>query len=400
MPAGAELQYLINTVEDGTGASFTKPQYYTVVVDPTFSGAFQHVLWKPSDGTLTNLSTCAGTVSASISTLIGVHSSLLNNGYPSTVAVTNTGVSAAIVELGVYDARDGSSLGTYTTASIPVGGQVLLPISTIETSIGVTPTAPMYHYNILVENAFNGFLQHMVNNTQVAVITDMTAQCTLTATSGTPTSSFEGIVSGASDESGTLSVTVEADVATASAPVSASMKAPASTESQQAVSSASGSYTPQNGTAVSLSGTYNSTGGALSLSGSGFSFSGALDANNGNQRLSGTYTSPSGSGGFSAERQSATNSTTAYCGNWSGTVDGGFVEGTWNFTVGTSGSVTGRTANKTDGDNQNMTGRARGNRVTGSTSDGTTFSVTISGSSLSGTFNSEGDVGQLSGSRC
>ena len=178
------------------------------------------------------------------------------------------------------------------------------------------------------------------------------------------------------------------------------MKAPASTESQQAVSSASGSYTPQNGTAVSLSGTYNSTGGALSLSGSGFSFSGALDANNGNQRLSGTYTSPSGSGGFSAERQSATNSTTAFCGNWSGTVDGGFVEGTWNFTVGTSGSVTGRTANKTDGDNQNMTGRARGNRVTGSTSDGTTFSVTISGSSLSGTFNSEGDVGQLSGSRC
>ncbi len=399
IPAGAELQFPITTIENGIGIP-NKPQYYTAVIDPNFSGAFQHVLWKPSDGTLTNLSTCAGTVTASISTVIAVHSSLLDNGYPSTIVITNTGVSAATVTLGIKDARDGSSLGTYTTASIPVGGQLLLPISTIEAAINVTPMAPMYHYNIRVESAFNGYLQQLVNNTQVAVITDMTAQCTLTATSETPTSSFAGVVSGADDEAGSLSITVQIDVEIASAPVSSAMKTPANSESQQAISSASGSYTPQNGSAVTLSGTYNSTGGALNLSGGGYSFSGALDANNGNQRFSGTYTSSSGSGGFAAERQSATNSTLSYCGSWSGVIDGAFQSGSWSFTVSSSGSVSGRTSNKLDGDSQNLTGFVIGQRALGSTTDGTTFDVSIGSSIQTGTFNSEEDQGNITASRC
>ena len=145
-------------------------------------------------------------------------SSLLDAVYPSTVVVINEGVTAATVNLGIYDARDGTQLGTYATASIPAGGETLLSISTIETGISVTPDATMYHYNIQVEGAFNGFMQHLVNNTQVGVITDMSVFCTLTASSGSPSTSLDGVIAGANSDSGALSVTVEQNVA---APASA-----------------------------------------------------------------------------------------------------------------------------------------------------------------------------------
>ena len=273
--AGAEVQYHISIVENGTGGSFIRPSYYTIVVEPLFSGSFQHVLWKPADGTLTNLSTCASGVSANISRLIGVHSSLLDAGYPSTVVVINVGVTAATVNLGIYDARDGTQLGTYTTASIPAGGEMLLSISTIEAGIGITPDATMYHYNIQIEGAFNGFMQHLVNNTQVGVITDMSAFCTLTASSGSPATSFDGIVAGANSESGTLSVTVEQNVA---APASAALnQALSAYEKQQVIVQTSGTITLVGGGTVTLTGTYDTVMQTVNLSGSGYTFT-ALSA--------------------------------------------------------------------------------------------------------------------------
>ena len=55
------------------------------------------MLFRPSDGTLTNLSTCATGVTADATKLAGVHTSLLDYGFPSSIAITNTGSAATTV---------------------------------------------------------------------------------------------------------------------------------------------------------------------------------------------------------------------------------------------------------------------------------------------------------------
>jgi hypothetical protein len=178
IPGGAEQQFDIKTIESALGP-ITKPYYYSMNVQSNFAGYFQHVLWKPSDGTLTNLSTCASGVTAAATTLVGVHSSLLNYAYPSTVVVNNTGAQATGVTLGIYDARDGTKLGVYTTSSIPAGGSQILPMSSMESAIGRTPSGSMYHYVLKTESVFTGFLQHLVSNLQAGVTTDMTTECAM-----------------------------------------------------------------------------------------------------------------------------------------------------------------------------------------------------------------------------
>ena len=180
IPAGAEQQYDIKTLETAIGIT-NKPYYYSISVQTPFVGYFQHVLWRAADGTLTNLSTCDTGVTATRTTLVGVHSSLLNYGYPSTIVVNNTGTQAAAVALGVYDARDGVKVGTYTTTAIPVGGAQTIAVASIESGIGRAPTTNMFHYVIKDENAspFTGFFQNLVNNLQSGVTTDMTTECAL-----------------------------------------------------------------------------------------------------------------------------------------------------------------------------------------------------------------------------
>ncbi|MBL8628947.1 MAG: hypothetical protein JNM81_04925 [Rhodospirillaceae bacterium] len=177
IPAGSSAQYQITTPE--TVVTATKPLYYATSLQTQITGYFQHVLYRPSDGTLTNLSTCDTGVTAEQGQLINVHSTLLDFGFPSSVVINNTATTAATATLGIYDATTGTKLGTYTSASIPAGAQVIVPITDIQTQGGVSPTSTQYHYVIKVENSFTGFIQHLVNNKSVGVITDMTAMCLL-----------------------------------------------------------------------------------------------------------------------------------------------------------------------------------------------------------------------------
>ena len=112
---------------------------------------------------------------------MGSEMCIRDRSYPSTVAVVNTGSTARTFTLGVFDARDGTRLGAYTTAAIPVNGQVLLAVSAIESAINLTPSSGMFHYVIKLEGSGTGFLQHLVNNQAKAVITDMTTACLLPA---------------------------------------------------------------------------------------------------------------------------------------------------------------------------------------------------------------------------
>jgi len=190
LPADSERQFAISTIETVLGISANKPSYYALSMHSEISGYFQHVLFRPADGTLTNLSTCAAGVTADPAKLSGVHSSTVGDlGYPSIIAVSNTGSAAAPVSLGIYDAFTGTKLGTYPTASIPANGQAVLTIGAIEAGALITPSPSIGHYVIKAEGSFNGFLQHLVNNQKAGVTTDMTTACALNGTSSTAGSS-------------------------------------------------------------------------------------------------------------------------------------------------------------------------------------------------------------------
>ena len=177
----SELQFAVTNIETDTLSGSPKPSYYSVRVQAGFQGYSQHVLYRPADGTLTNLSTCSAGVTADQSVLSGVHSSLIAAGFPSSVAINNTGSATTSVSLGIHDAATGTKLGTYVSPSIPADGQAVIAMTTMEAAIGVVPTSTMYHYVIKVEGQFEGFLQHLVNNIQAGVITDMTTVCALDA---------------------------------------------------------------------------------------------------------------------------------------------------------------------------------------------------------------------------
>jgi hypothetical protein len=178
IPSGAAPQFSIAAVESGTGAAFTRPAFYAVSVTSGFGGSFQHVLFRAADGTLTNLSTCGGGVTANRTALANVHSSLLG-AYPSSIVVNNTAGSAATVTLALHDARTGQRLGAATTPSIAAGGHAIIAISFIEGQAQVSPAPDKYHYVVRSEGAFSGYLQHLVENTQAGVTTDMSTVCAL-----------------------------------------------------------------------------------------------------------------------------------------------------------------------------------------------------------------------------
>lgn len=177
--AGAERQFSISDVTSALGTSTTKP-YFGANITATFRGYFQDVLYRPADGTLTNLSTCAAGVTASSAWLSGVHTSRIPD-FPSSVVVVNTGSVASAFTLGIYDARDGTKRGTYTTPSIAANGRVVIAVTTMESAAGIAPAEDMFHYNLRAEGAFSGFLQHLVDNKVAGVITDMTTACAIAA---------------------------------------------------------------------------------------------------------------------------------------------------------------------------------------------------------------------------
>ncbi len=182
--AGSEQQFFIGDIESAIPAGAAKPDYYSASIEAKFSGNVQHVLWRSSNATLTNLSTCAAAVIADPMKLAGVHSSLLNGQYPSSVVINNTGVTPVngpTMALGVYDARNGTKLGNYLIPNVPPNGSVVVPVSLIETQASVMPAEGMYHYVIKAETPFTGFLQHLVTNTTAGVVTDMTTACGLRA---------------------------------------------------------------------------------------------------------------------------------------------------------------------------------------------------------------------------
>lgn len=179
IPGGSELQFFIKDIEDNASQAFTKPPFYSLSVRPTFAGYMQHALWQTVDNSLSNLTNCDTTAITDAKVLMGVHSSLLAQGYPSTVVVYNTGVAAVNISLGIYDARTGARIGTYTTGTLQPNAQKRTTMAAMENAAGLTPAPGMYHYVIKADTTFTGYLQHVVNNTSDNVVTDLTGVCRL-----------------------------------------------------------------------------------------------------------------------------------------------------------------------------------------------------------------------------
>ena len=186
---GTAPQYAISTLEGVLPGFSAKPAMYSVTMQAQFNGTFQHILWKPGDGTLTNLSTCDSGTAPILTRAANVHNGALGAaGYASSIVVYNTSTVAASVVLHVADAANGASLGTYAPAAIPANGQVVVTIPVLESALGITSTGALSHYIVTVQNIFTGYMQHLLSNTSVGVITDMSAVCTFPAlTASVPT---------------------------------------------------------------------------------------------------------------------------------------------------------------------------------------------------------------------
>jgi len=183
IPSGAAPQYSISVAEAAAAHPFVKPTYYMTTIQASFPGTFAHVLWRPGGGMLTNLSTCNSIIPAAPTRLVNVHSSLLDYGFPSSVNIVNTGAQAAAPTLGLYDAATGSKLGAATLAQIAAGGAQIISVDAIERAANFTPASVtdhyLNHYVVKLEGAFAGYLQHLLQNLQPGITTDMTTVCPL-----------------------------------------------------------------------------------------------------------------------------------------------------------------------------------------------------------------------------
>ncbi|MGE3334874.1 MAG: hypothetical protein AB7I36_14605 [Rhodospirillaceae bacterium] len=177
IPAGAEHQFDIADVERGAG-NFTKPDSYVVTVRAAVSGSFQHLLYRPQDGAITNLSTCSSGVTTNPVRVSGVLASRSATA-TSSIVVINTGPSGAAPTLGLYDARDGANVGTAAFAPLSPGAQLVLSTKELEAAAGITLVDGLARYVVKLEGPFTGYLQHLVTNKQSGAVADMTAACTL-----------------------------------------------------------------------------------------------------------------------------------------------------------------------------------------------------------------------------
>lgn len=207
---------------------------------------------------------------------------------------------------------------------------------------------------------------------------------------------YEGAIAGASettDQTGTLSVDIQAAVAESS-PLSFIIRS-----AYAASLTATGTFSPAGGSAVTLSGTYNDSTGALSLSGDGYTFTGTIT----DGVMSGDYENGDADtdiGGGFAGLDSTTDTVTVLCGTFENGTDDSY--GTFNIVIASDNTVTGVRINHfRRHEYRALTGTKSGNTLDIEVDNGRTGTGTLSddGNSVTGEFvNGNGETGTFSGS--
>ncbi len=179
---GVAQQFSLATIEAGAGIVDPKPAAYVIAVKSEFglqNGYLQHVVWRPRDGTLANLTTCDDGVTALPLRLLDIHSKVLATDYPSTIMVLNSGSLAKSFGLRLGNALSGIFYGRFVGPSVPAMGMVQVSPATLEATAPFILSTNTPHYVVEEDSQFPGFLQHLVTNRRPGVITDMTAMCRL-----------------------------------------------------------------------------------------------------------------------------------------------------------------------------------------------------------------------------
>ena len=167
---------------------------------------------------------------------------------------------------------------------------------------------------------------------------------------------FQGIVAGSGGQSGTLTLTIQAVIASSSV-------------RPLAVSQGSGTLHLVGASTVALTGTYDSVTSAVSFAGGGFTFAGTVSGG----ALAGTYGGPNGSrGGFSS--LNGTGATvTVYCGTLKDPTTGSLDP--FNIAVSASGAISGVVSDNRDV--ISLRGQLAGTAATLTGSDGGSFGPVI-----------------------
>lgn len=175
-------QFSMATIEAESSPPISSPasssQYYSLFIDAPFVGFAQHVMWSPQTSILSNVSGCDNGLSDSGRFINNTHTTLIS-GYTSFLVVHNTANSDGKPSFDVRDARDGSEIGTFTTASnIKAHTSALIKVSDVLQTLGKQPDSSQYHLNMIMsQTGFTGFAQHWVQNDASGIITNLTPKC-------------------------------------------------------------------------------------------------------------------------------------------------------------------------------------------------------------------------------
>ena len=139
---------------------------------------FQHVVWNSAEGILTNMSPCITGLAENSRTLTYVHTSLIPQ-YPSLFLIHNNRSVAAKAVLTVHDANLTHMKGEVETPEIPPQSSIFYAASDAYDEIGFQPREDEFHVNLVLSEDFRGFAQHIVDNRDAGVVTNMSATCAL-----------------------------------------------------------------------------------------------------------------------------------------------------------------------------------------------------------------------------
>ena len=178
IPAGTSQQFDIAAIEEATGIDPGVVASYALEITADFSGFAQHVVWNALGGSLTNISSCAAEAEDSGARLINVHTAQLPN-YPSQIVVVNTGTAEDVASFDVVSSLTGEVIATNFSQSVPHASSWSFTVADFASSVGFVAEDGEYHIDFVLNDGFTGFAQHLVDNVQGGVITDMTPKCVL-----------------------------------------------------------------------------------------------------------------------------------------------------------------------------------------------------------------------------
>ena len=180
VPAWTSQQYEVNELESQADSPIIPAGIgqYSVEVsgEASFKGFAQHVIWNEEGGSLTNISGC-GADRARTRYVGNVHTQLLTD-FPSQLVIHNTGVTGSTAFLGITGGQINKFISFWGSPVIPAQGSMTFNVNDILDEVEFVPEAGEFHVNFyLYHNEFVGYVQHIVDNTESAVLTNMTENC-------------------------------------------------------------------------------------------------------------------------------------------------------------------------------------------------------------------------------